>query len=57
MSHQERNARAYCRSIGSDPDEVVKAWHGYAHGSGYFTAAPRWTLYLGAVIQQQHAAE
>ena len=57
MSTQEQRARAYCRSIGANPDQVVKSWHGFEAGGGYFTTAPRWTLYLGAVIQQQHAAE
>jgi hypothetical protein len=54
---QEELARAYCRSINADPDEIVKDWHGYERGGGYFTRVPRWTLYIGAVVERQHAAE
>ena len=57
MTYQERHARDYCRSIGADPDEPVKAWRGYRGGGGYYAKAPRWTLYIGAVIEHQHAAE
>ncbi len=53
MTPQERNDRAYCLSIGANPDEIV--W-GYA-GQKVKSHAPRWRFYVGAKIQQQHAAE
>lgn len=57
MTLQERNARAYCLSIGANPDELV--W-GPANDFSRPKArvrAPRWHWYVGAKIQQQHAAE
>ncbi|MGX9980684.1 hypothetical protein [Methylobacterium fujisawaense] len=57
MTHQERNARAYCLSIGANPDELV-----WGPANDFFRPkariqAPRWHWYVGAKIQQQHAAE
>lgn len=42
----EANARAYCISIGADPDELV---NGYARDirPRLWISAPRWQWYLG----------
>lgn len=43
MSPAERNARAYCLSIGADPDAKVKGWL-----ERRLVIWPRWMFYRGA---------
>lgn len=53
MTPAEQSARAYCHSIGADPDEIV--W-----GGGRLRdriCKPRWCWYVGAKIEHKHAAE
>jgi hypothetical protein len=57
VTPQERNARAYCLSIGANPDEPVSGVNKEAFGHGHRVTAPRWSWYVGAVVQHQHAAE
>jgi hypothetical protein len=45
---EEARARAYCESIGADPDEVVA---GCDWGARF--RQPRWRWYVGAVIQSR----
>jgi hypothetical protein len=56
VSTQEQRARAYCHSIGANPDAMVSGvnWR-FGHADRITQA--RWRWYVGAVIQQQHAAE
>lgn len=47
MRREEREARAYCESIGADPDELI--WGGWGTGDRIeWLQAPRWTWYRGA---------
>jgi hypothetical protein len=61
VTPQERNARAYCLSIGANPDEIVGGYPTpkffWRTGIREWVKAPRWSWYVGAKIQQQHAAE
>jgi hypothetical protein len=57
MTSEERNARAYCHSIGANPDEVVWGLKPGAFGQVRRISQARWRFYVGARIQQQHAAE
>jgi hypothetical protein len=57
VTPQERNARAYCLSIGADPDELVWGVRPAPFGQVNQFTMPRWRWYVGAKIQQQHAAE
>lgn len=43
---QEQDARAYCASIGADPDEVVSGYIRH-HSACHWTRMPRWRWYLG----------
>jgi hypothetical protein len=44
----ERNARAYCRSIGADPDEWVEGVDELRFGTRERMSCPRWRWYVGA---------
>lgn len=57
MSTQEQRARAYCHSIHADPDAMVSGINKYGFGHADRITQARWRWYVGAVIQQQHAAE
>ena len=57
MSTQEQRARAYCHSIHADPDAMVTGINKYGFGHADRITQARWRWYVGAVIQQQHAAE
>lgn len=57
MTSSERNARAYCLSIGADPDEIIWAIDSHRNGSRVKVHDRRWRFYIGAVIQHRHAAE
>lgn len=57
MTSQERNARAYCLSIGADPDEIIWGVNYQQHGSRIKVHDRRWRFYIGAVIELRHAAE
>lgn len=41
MSIKEKQAREYCASIHTDPDEIV--WGYFGHGE--WISAPRWSWY------------
>lgn len=64
MTSAEQTARAYCHSIGADPDEVVGGYsapvlpvlRGWREAR-VWTTCPRWRWYIGAKIQHKHAAE
>lgn len=48
----ESEARAYCRSIGANPDVLVRGWNRVDGGRewgmvGGFEVKPRWQWYLG----------
>lgn len=50
MSHnaqRERDARAYCRSIGLNPDDMVLGVDDHRFGSKLPSVLPRWQWYLG----------
>jgi hypothetical protein len=57
VTPQERNARAYCHSIGADPDEIVWGLRPCPFGQVNRFSQARWRWYVGAKIQQQFAAE
>jgi hypothetical protein len=61
VTPQERNARAYCLSIGANPDEPVSGYPTPSFfwfiGDRQWVEAPRWCWYVGAKIQHHHAAE
>lgn len=44
----EQNARAYCRSIGADPDEWVDGHDEIRFGTRLRMSQPRWRWYVGA---------
>lgn len=52
MSYAEQTGRAYCKAIGTDPDEMVAGWY---NPNGNVaerekTMAPRWSWYGGAKL-------
>lgn len=47
MNPAESNARRYCISIGSNPDEFVR---GTVHGISGWISLPRWQWYVSARV-------
>lgn len=48
MRTEERDARAYCESIGADPDADVSGYFDTGAGQAMWLSAPRWTWYRGS---------
>lgn len=44
----EARARAYCESIGANPDETIRGYFDTGVGHAEWTTAPRWCWYRGA---------
>jgi len=49
MSPEDR-AKAYCASIGADPDEIVVGFRRYRDGFLHRDRKPRWQWYVGAEL-------
>jgi hypothetical protein len=48
MNPREANARAYCLSIGLDPDEIIIGWQRHGEDGMLKYEGERWRWYLGA---------
>lgn len=48
MSTAEKNARAYCLSIGADPDEIVFGFQRHGTDGMLKYESERWRWYMGA---------
>jgi len=52
MNYGESNARAYCRSIGADPDEIIVGFNREGDFGLVRYESERWRWYVGAVIEE-----
>jgi len=53
MSPGEANARAYCKSIGADPDEIIVGWQRDKRGTLEKFESERWRWYVGATVERK----